>query len=291
MSAPSPEGAFASRVAIVTGASSGIGKATARALAAAGARLVLAARRADRLEQLAVELNAGCGAQADTVVTDMSRHEDIKALVDFALQRHGRIDILVNNAGVGLQGDVADLPERELRYLFDVNLYGPQFAMQAVIPSMRRQHDGAIVNISSILAKVTMPSLGMVGSSAGYTASKAALHAFSLAARMELAADGIRVVTVLPGVTRSEFNATFLTSDPGKANAPAPERPRGSLMGITAPEKVAQAILRGIRRNQREVYVTHKDRLFVWGANLLPGPFAWAMLRLRARRMPKTSAV
>jgi short-subunit dehydrogenase len=288
MSAPSVEGAFASRVAIVTGASSGIGKATAHALASEGASLVLAARRGDRLEQLAAEFNASYGAQADTLVTDMSRREDIKALVDFTCQRHKRIDILVNNAGVGLQGDVAELPERELRYLFDVNLYGPQFAMQSVIPIMRRQHNGTIVNISSILAKVTLPSLGMVGSSAGYTASKAALHAFSLAARMELAADGIRVVTVLPGVTHSEFNDQFLVSAADRGAVNAQKRPSGSLMGITAPEQVAQAILRGIRRNQREVYITSKDRLFVWGANLLPGPFEWAMLRLRARRLQRT---
>jgi short-subunit dehydrogenase len=279
---------FAGRVAIVTGASSGIGAATAQALAAAGAHVVLAARRTDRLEQLARELAGAYGATAEALATDMSRREQVERLVDHALQRHGRIDILVNNAGVGLQGDVADLSERELRYLFDVNLFGPQLAMQAVIPQMRRQGDGAIANISSILAKVTLPSLGMVGSSAGYTGSKAALHAFSLAARMELASAGIRVVTVLPGVTRSEFNEQFLVSETG-AYPPArtPARPRGSLMGITSPERVAQAVLRGIKKNQREVYVTWKDRLFVWGAQAAPGLFEWSMIRLRARRLAR----
>jgi short-subunit dehydrogenase len=279
---------FAGRTALVTGASAGIGAATARALAAAGAHLVLAARRADRIEQLAAELAAAHGVSTDALVTDMSRRAQVEALVAYAVQRHGKLDILVNNAGVGLQGDVADLPERELRYLFDVNLYGPQFAMQAAIPVMRRQGEGTIVNITSILAKVTLPSLGMVGSSAGYTASKAALHAFSLAARMELAADGIRVVTVLPGVTRSEFNEQFMVSAapavPVTERATAQPRPQGSLMGVTAPERVAAAILHGIARNQREVYVTWKDRLFVWGAGAFPGPFERAMLRLRARR-------
>jgi short-subunit dehydrogenase len=277
---------FAGRVAIVTGASSGIGAATALALAAAGAHVVLAARRADRLEQLARQLSDVYGAKADVLATDMSSREQVERLVDHTLQHHGRIDILINNAGVGLQGDVADLPERELRYLFDVNLFGPQLAMQAVIPQMRRQGEGAIANISSILARVTLPSLGMVGSSAGYTASKAALHAFSLAARMELVSAGIRVVTVLPGVTRSEFNEQFLVSDAG---APAgdrlAERPRGSLMGITPPERVAQSVLRGIEHNQREVYVTWKDRLFVWGAQAAPGLFEWSMIRLRERRV------
>jgi short-subunit dehydrogenase len=272
---------FEGRTAIVTGASSGIGAATARALAAAGAHVVLAARRGDRLQQLAGELAAVHSRRPDVIATDMSRRDQVEALAAQVLEQHGRIDILVNNAGVGLQGDVALLPEAELRYLFDVNLYGPQFAMQAVIPSMQRQGEGAIANVTSILAKVTMPSLGMVGSSAGYTGSKAALHAFSLAARMELAADGIRVITVLPGVTRSEFNEQFLVSTAGEK---PPVRPSGSLMGITPPERVAQAILRGIERNQREVYVTGKDRLFVWGANAAPRLFEWAMVRLRARR-------
>lgn len=280
------EKAFAGRVAIVTGASSGIGAATARVLAAAGAHVVLAARRTVRLQQLADDLSATNGILADVAATDMSRREEVEALIAHTLARHGRIDILVNNAGIGLQGDVAALPERELRYLFDVNLYGPQFAMQAAIPSMCRQGAGTIVNISSILAKVTLPSLGMVGSSAGYTASKAALHAFSLAARMELAGDGIHVVTVLPGVTRSEFNEQFLLTDtPGGSSAHAPMRPTGSLMGVTPPERVAQAILRGIEKNQREVYVTWRDRLFVWGANAAPGLFELSMIRLRARRM------
>ena len=277
-----PRQTFAGRVAIVTGASSGIGAATARALGAAGAHVVLAARRADRLQQLAGELSAIHGIRTDVVATDMSSREQVEALAAYTLHSHGRVDILVNNAGIGLQGDVAVLPERELRYLFDVNLYGPQFAMQAVIPTMRRQGAGTIVNISSILAKVTLPSLGMVGSSAGYTASKAALHALSLAARMELAGDGIRVVTVLPGVTRSEFNDQFLVSEPGARPA---ARPSGSLMGVTAPQRVAEAILHGIEKNQREVYVTWRDRLFVWGANALPGPFEWTMIRLRARRI------
>lgn len=280
---------FAGRVAIVTGASSGIGAATARALAGAGAHVVLAARRTDRLQQLASGLTATYGIHTDVVTTDMSRREQIEGLVAQTLERYRRIDLLVNNAGVGLQGDVAVLPERELRYLFDVNLYAPQFAMQAVIPSMRKQGGGTIVNISSILAKVTLPSLGMVGSSAGYTASKAALHAFSLAARMELAGDGIHVVTVLPGVTRSEFNEQFLVSEapePTAGHIPgqATKRPSGSLMGITPPEHVAQAILHGIERNQREVYVTWKDRLFVWGANAMPGLFEWSMIRLRTKR-------
>lgn len=272
------------RVAIVTGASAGIGAATARALAARGARLVLAARRADRLQQLAGELAARDAVEALAVPTDLRERGQVEALIEQAVAHFGRLDILINNAGLGLQGDAADLPERELRYLFDVNFYAAQFAMSAAVPHMRRQGGGAVVNITSILAEVPLPSLGMTGGSAGYAASKAALHALSLGARAELADEGIRVITVLPGVTRSEFNDQFLVSSGGERPSP---RPSGSLMGVTPPEKVAQAILRGIERNQREVYVTIKDRLFVWGAGAAPGLFEWAIRRLRSDRVSR----
>jgi len=270
------------RVAIVTGASAGIGAATARALAACGARIVLAARRGDRLQQLAGELAAAYGVETLALPTDMSEREQVAALVTGAAAHFGRVDILINNAGLGLQGDAADLPERPLRYLFDVNFFAPQFAMGAAVPIMRGQGEGAIVNITSILAKVPLPSLGMTGGSAGYAASKAALHALSLGARAELADDGIRVITVLPGVTRSEFNEQFLVSSSGAVPG---ARPSGSLLGVTRPEKVAAAILQGIERNQREVYVTFKDRLFVWGASAAPGAFEWAIRRLRRQRV------
>ena len=189
------------RVAIVTGASSGIGAATARALARQRAHVVLAARRQEQIAALAAELAAAYAVRALAVPTDMSQPEEIAHLVDRTLAEFGRVDILVNNAGLGLQGDVADLTAADLRYLFDVNVFGAVQAMQAVIPPMRSQRSGVIVNISSILGKVVVPSLGMVGSSAGYTASKYALNAFSAAARMELRSAGIHVMTVLPGVT------------------------------------------------------------------------------------------
>jgi short-subunit dehydrogenase len=269
------------RIAIVTGASSGIGVATATALAQQQVHVVLAARRSERIEPLAAQLALVHGVRTLAVATDVSRRADIDALVAHTLETFGRIDILINNAGVGLQGDVADLPEAELRYLFDVNLFGAVNAMQAVIPAMRRQRSGTVVNVTSILGKVALPSLGMVGSSAGYTASKFALEAFSAAARMELAGDGIRVITVAPGVTDSEFNASYLLSQSGVAR---PAVRAGSLMGVVPAEKVAQRIVKAIARGERDVYVSCKDRLFVWGAHALPGLFEWAMRRLRRMR-------
>jgi len=272
----------ADRVAIVTGASSGIGAATARALAQQRAHVVLAARRQEQIAALAAELAGAYAVRALAVPTDMSRPEEIAHLVDRTLAEFGRVDILVNNAGLGLQGDVADLAAADLRYLFDVNVFGAVQAMQAVIPPMRSQRSGVIVNISSILGKVVVPSLGMVGSSAGYTASKYALNAFSAAARMELRSAGIHVITVLPGVTASEFNHHFLVTDRGQ---PRRVRRTGSLMGVVPAERVAARIVRAIARREREVYITLKDRLFVLAATAAPGLFEWAMGVMRGRRV------
>ena len=149
-------------------------------------------------------------------------------------------------------------------------------------PPMRAQHGGVIVNVSSILGKVVVPSLGMVGSSAGYTASKFALGAFSTAARMELHAAGIHVMTVFPGVTRSEFNQNFLLTDSKQRHK---VRRTGSLMGVVSAERVANRIVWAIERRKREVYITFKDRLFVLGANATPGLFEWAMRWMRGKRL------
>lgn len=269
------------QVAIVTGASSGIGAATARALARRGVHVVLAARRTDRLVRLAEELAQEHGVRALVVPTDISLTYQIDALVSRTVAEFGRIDILVNDAGVGLQGDLAGLPEKDLRYVFDVNVFGAVHAMQAVIPVMRGQGGGAIVNVSSILGEIALPSLGMVGSSAGYTASKHALAAFSAAARMELAEDKIRVITVVPGVTQSEFDEHFIVTTPGAERKP---RRKGSLLGVVPAEVVADRIVRAIERGERTVYVTLKDRGVVTAAALLPGPTEWGLRQLRAVR-------
>jgi short-subunit dehydrogenase len=269
------------QVAIVTGASSGIGAATARALARHGVHVVLAARRTDRLVRLAEELAQEHGVRTLVVPTDVSLAHQVDALVSRTVAEFGRIDILVNDAGVGLQGDLAGLTEKDLRYVFDVNVFGAVHAMQAVIPIMRGQGGGVIVNVGSILGEVPVPSLGMVGSSAGYTASKHALSAFSAAARMELAEDKIRVITVLPGVTQSEFDEHFIVTTAGAERRV--QRKRG-VLGLVPAEVVAERIVRAIARGERTVYITFRDRAVVKAAALLPGPTEWGLRQLRAVR-------
>jgi len=274
------------QVAIVTGASSGIGAATADALAAQGVHVVLAARRLDRLQRLAGKLSNQYGVRALAVPADLSRRIDIDRLVEETLRVLGRIDILVNNAGLGLQGDLIALPEHQVRYLFDVNVYAPLLAMQSVAPIMARQGGGTIVNVGSILGKVAVPSLGGGGASAAYSASKFALDAFSAAARMELASQKIAVIAVLPGVTQSEFNDAFLL---GNSRQPRPAPKTGGLLGVVPAERVAQRIVRAIAHGEREVYVTLKDRLVVAGATAMPGVWQWSLMQLRAWRRTQRS--
>ncbi|MGB9634203.1 MAG: SDR family oxidoreductase, partial [Chloroflexaceae bacterium] len=163
------------RVVIITGASAGIGAATARLFAASGARLVLAARSREPLEHLAATLP---GAVA--MPTDVADPLQCRALVEMARARHGRVDILINNAGVGLAGPVVDLSSDDLQQALAVNLFGPLWLMQAVAPLMRAQGRGQIINISTVLAEQPLPYLG------GYAAAKAALERLSETLRMEL---------------------------------------------------------------------------------------------------------
>ncbi len=267
--------------AIVTGASSGIGAATAEALAARGVHVMLAARRADRIQLLAASLQQRYGVKALALPTDVTLRSDIDRMVDATENIFGGVDILVNNAGIGLSGNLAEMDDQALRRLFDVNVFGAIAAMQAVIPAMRRRQGGVIANISSILGRMPAPSMGMVGSSSGYVASKYALQAFSACARMELATEKIHVLTVLPGRTVSEFDDHFLVGTPGMQK---PASLRRSLLPAAPVEPVARRIIQAIERREREVFCSWRDHAAVLAANALPGLYEWALIQLRRMR-------
>jgi NAD(P)-dependent dehydrogenase (short-subunit alcohol dehydrogenase family) len=222
------------KVMVVTGASSGIGEATARAAAAAGARLVLAARRVESLQALAGEL------VADTLVmqTDMRDLAQVETLVEQAVAGFGRVDILVNNAGQGLHVPVEEISIEDLAAVMQLNVYGALKAMQAVIPVMRAAGGGCIVNVSSGTTRMPAP-VGV----AGYAATKAALNMLSRAAREELAGDGIVVSTVYPFITATEFHSVL------RAGA-GPSRYSG--LRADTPVKVAEVILGLIRSGDPE---------------------------------------
>jgi short-subunit dehydrogenase len=185
-------------VVIVTGASSGIGAATGRMAAGRGAKVVLAARRADRIDALAAEL-----PDSLAVPTDLRDPAQIAQMVAATLDRFGRVDVLVNNAGQGLHVPVEQIRLDDLRAVTELNFYAPLLAMQAVIPAMRKQGGGAIVNVSSMTSRMVLPGVG------GYSATKAALNMLSAVARKELASDGIVVSIVYPAVTATEFHQSL----------------------------------------------------------------------------------
>lgn len=222
------------KVVIITGASAGIGESTARAAAAAGAKLVLAARRGDRLDALADELGG-----AVPVVTDMRDAAQIQHMVDTAVDLFGGVDVLVNNAGQGLHVPVEQIDLDDFRAIVELNLYGPLLAMQAVVPLMRARGGGSIVNVSSGTTR-----LARAAGAGAYASSKAALNMLGRTARNEFADDGIAVSTVYPFVTETEFHDVLRAGGrPGARN------------GFTAdpPERVADAILDIIRTGDEEI--------------------------------------
>ncbi|AVV38297.1 SDR family oxidoreductase [Pantoea vagans] len=214
-------------VIMITGASSGIGQATARAALQAGARVILLARRKDRLDALA----DGSG-KALAVACDVTQPDQIANAVRQGLARFGRIDVLINNAGQGLYAAVEEIEAADFRALLELNLIAPLMMMQAVIPPMRRQGAGRIINVSSGATLATYPG------SAAYTSFKAGLNMLSGVARLELAEAGITVSTVYPFMTRSEFYQS-VKSGQEAAIAQAEQ----SAAFAHAPERVAEKIL------------------------------------------------
>jgi short-subunit dehydrogenase len=228
---------LAGRVVIITGASSGIGAATARLAASEGAKVVLVARRADRLDALSRELPGSTAVRAD-----LREPAEVHRMVQRALETHGRVDVLVNNAGQGLHLPIADVKLEDLHAVMQLNLYAPLVAMQAVLPAMRRQKAGAIVNVSSGTSRMVLPGVG------AYAATKAALNMLSLVARAELARDGIAVSVVYPSITKTEFQLSLRAGSFDPSLTPLAQ----------SAESVAEAIVGVIRSGEAEVVLGHK---------------------------------
>ncbi len=235
-------------VLVITGASSGIGMATARRGAALGARVALIARSADVLERLAAELN-GQGATAFAFPADLRDPDQTRRAITAAAERFGRIDVLINNAGQSAVGYVASLDLDAFRQIVELNVFGPVAAMQAAIPFMRANGGGVILNVSSSVSRMQIPGLG------AYAATKAALDKLSETARGELGPENIRVLTFYPRQTATAFGLHALGSQQIRDGL----RPR-SPSQVDSPELVAERILATIEEETPESSMEEQPR-------------------------------
>jgi short-subunit dehydrogenase len=237
------------KVMIVTGASEGIGLQTARLLSGAGARLALAARSAEKLRTLAAELGRP-GADALAIPVDLRREDEARRMVEETFARFGRIDVLINNAGQGMAGFTETSSVEDYLRLIELNLFGPVWAMQAVIPKMRSAGGGLILNVSSMVSKMHIPGLGF------YASTKSALNVLSETARTELAKDNIRVITVFPRATATNFG---INSRGDRALRQRQRTAPHAGMIVDSAEHVARRIVRAIEVEPAEQYMDENE--------------------------------
>lgn len=224
------------KVVVITGASSGLGEATARLLSEQGAKLVLGARRLDRLKALARDLDLGDGA---VVQTDVSKRDEVKRLVDSAVKRHGRVDVMLNNAGLMPSSRLERLQIEEWDQMIDVNIKGVLYGIAAALPHMIAQKGGHIINVSSVAGHKVGPG-GVV-----YAATKHAVRAISEGLRQEVKPYGIRTTIISPGAVATELTNTI--TDPVVADGmrqvyagaiPAESFARTIVFALSQPDEV-----------------------------------------------------
>jgi len=255
---------LAGKVAVVTGASMGIGEAIAKVFAENGARVVLLSRDSGRAE--AARARIGFAGQTMALACDVRHREEIDRAIGLTVHHFQRIDIWVNNAGRGILTSVEGVTMADVREVFDTNLFGTLEGMKAIIPVMKQQGGGAIINISSVAGHIPLPFHAI------YSGTKFAMNAIGKAARIELAGDGINVLTVCPGYVRTDFGVNAIKGEDYKAVRPK------SVRGISV-ERVAQATLQGYLKGKREVVVPWFMHPVIKLYQLFPGVVEWGMKR------------
>ncbi len=251
---------------LITGASSGIGRAAAFEFAAKGAKLILTSRRFECLKELAGEIKQ---AFPDIPVplaipADVTNAVEVKRLIESSVDHFGGIDILINNAGLGVYGDTERTTLEEFRLLMEVNFLGAVRCLLEVLPIMKRKDKGLIINIASVAAIHGVPFLG------AYSASKAALVALSQSLRVELADSHITIMIVYPGYTQTDF----FMKEKKLGGAHRPPEP------YTSPQKVAKAIVKASQREKRELVLSGEGKALTFFKSSMPWLVEKAMERI-----------
>ena len=245
------------KTVIITGASSGIGLACAKAFAAERCKVVLAARSINKLEETAAELSAA-GVEVLAVQTDVSLEADCKALIEKTVDRFGGIDVLVNNAGVSMRALFQDIDLTVMKRLMDVNFWGTVYCTKYALPFLL-ERKGSVVGITSISGFKGLPAR------TGYSASKFAMFGFLETLRIEHLYDGLHVMVMAPGFTSSNIRKAALTAGGSTQN----ETPRNEDKMMSA-EKVATCLLKGVCKRKYQMVLTPLGKATVWINKFFP---------------------
>jgi len=232
------------KVVVITGASSGIGRALAKEFASKGARLSLGARRTDLLEELRAELPE---TEILILKTDVSQEDDCRKLMEETIQRFGQIDVLINNAGISMRALFEELDLKVIRQLMDVNFYGTVYCSKYALPHLLKTK-GSLVGVISIAGYVGLPGR------TGYSASKFAIRGFLDSLRIENLKKGLHVLVAAPGFTASEVRKVALTNDGSHQG----ETPRNEDKMMSA-EECALHIVRAVEKRKRELILTFTE--------------------------------
>lgn len=234
---------FRNKIVIVTGASSGIGEATAREFARNGSKVVLAARSENKLAKITNEIISS-GNEAFYVLTDVSREDDCRNLVEKTIEKYGTVNILVNNAGISMRANFTDVDLKVLHRLMDVNFWGTVYCTKYALPYLLK-NKGSLIGVSSVAGFHGLPAR------TGYSASKFAMHGFLETIRIENLNKGLHVMIIAPGFTATEIRRHALNADgTEQGNSPLDED------SLTSPEYVARWVLKGIRKKKRNKLLT-----------------------------------
>ncbi|MDB4969510.1 MAG: 3-oxoacyl-ACP reductase [Myxococcales bacterium] len=228
---------YEGKVVVITGASAGIGAATAKEMAGRGARVVLAARREEELRALATTIGAGALA----IVTDVTRRDEVQRLAEQAIATCGHVDIWINNAGRGITRSILELSDEDVDAMMRDNLKSVLYGIQAIVPHLVARGDGAVVNVSSMLSRLPLAPFR-----SAYAAAKAAVNSLTDMLRVELRdkAPGVRVVCVLPGVVKTDFGEKAIGGGPNSRTLP----------GAQEVDEVARVIADGVLAKSGDVY-------------------------------------